>query len=342
MTMVNWIGEHIPAVGYQSMLHTVTAAGHKAAWAFGIAVVNGQFATLVFHRSNQGWEHVKAPQIGRINRAITITEDDVWAVGDGASLRWDGTRWQRAPTANLEDIEAQLLGLTQFGGADVWAAGYAPDRDSPGGRGTVQRWDGTAWTELLMPAVATDWELSGIDGTSHGDLWTVGQARGRGLALHWDGQEWQQAPVPMPKSGIVNLLDVAALAANDVWAAGYRTEGKGDDARTRQPFAVHWDGAAWSPGKTPTEPGQISEIVRDGTTVYGIGYASAGGPWVAVLDGSTWRPLPGPDQPPATSHTTLHGGTILSDRNLLVVGASSASPDTTRPFAAILPATRQP
>ena len=144
--MVNWTGEDVPSTG---MLHTVAAAEHSAAWAFGISVrEEGRFATLVFHRGDWGWEQVAAPQIGRVNRAIAISDVDVWAVGDGTSLHWDGTRWRQVPTAVLEDSEAQFFGLAHFSGADVWTAGYAPGRNFSGGRGIVQRWDGAAWTDL--------------------------------------------------------------------------------------------------------------------------------------------------------------------------------------------------
>ena len=333
--MADWAGERVPAVGRESMLHTAAASG-RSAWAFGISSPEGApFVTLVFRREEQDWRQVAAPCIGRVSRAIAVGDADVWAVGDGESLHWDGDCWRHVPTADLHDARAQLFGLAQFGTADVWTAGYAPRRDHSGSRGTVQRWDGTAWTDQLLPSVARGWSLAGIGGVSADDLWAVGRGEpGHAVALHWNGQDWRQLPVPAPESGTVKLCDVAALASNDVWAAGYRTPPDGG-VRDRQPFAVHWDGSAWSPGELPAGPGQIWQLVKENATIWGIGYAPDSTPIVAKMSGSGWQFLPGPAPPPGAQHSSLHGGAILPGESLLVVGATSASSDSTQPFAAI-------
>ena len=333
--MADWSRERVPAVGLQSILHTA-AASDQSAWAFGVSAPEGvPFVTLVFRREGQGWRQVPAPCIGRVSRAVAVSDADVWAVGDAESLHWDGACWRHVPTADLHDAKAQLFGLAQFGSADVWTAGYAPRRDHSGSRGTVQRWDGTAWTDQLLPSVAPGWSLAGIGGVSAQDLWAVGRGQpGHAVALHWDGLDWRQVPVPAPVSGTVKLCDVAALAANDVWAAGYRTAPE-DGVRTRQPFAVHWDGSAWSPGELPAGPGQIWQLVKDGVSIWGIGYAPDSTPLVARMSGSAWQFLPGPAPPPGAGHGSLHGGAILPDGGLLVVGATSTSPDAVQPFAAI-------
>jgi hypothetical protein len=337
---MNWATEQIPAqAAGQVILHT--AAGSQGmAWAFGISVEDSKpFGTLVFHRETQGWQRMAAPHVGRVNRAIAIADDDVWGVGDGTSLHWDGARWQQVATAALEDTRTQLFGLAQFGTDDVWTAGYAPRRDHSAARGTVQHWDGQQWTDLPVPAVAPSWALAGIGGVSRDDLWTVGRKPGQGVALHWDGHGWQQPPVPGPPSAVAKLCDVAALASDDVWAAGYRTPPDGGVAG-RRPFAVHWDGRAWSLASISDEPAQIWQLVKGEGCLWGIGYTSAGMPFVTRLSGSAWQILPGPTSPHTTEYSrlyggpTLHGGAILPGGRLLVVGATSSSPDSAQPFAA--------
>jgi hypothetical protein len=177
----------------------------------------------------------------------------VWAVGDGESLHWDGSRWRHVTAAGLHDAQAQLFGLAQFGGADVWTAGYVPRRGHAGSCGTVQRWDGTVWTDLPLPAVASSWSLAGVGGVSGNDLWAVGQ----------------------------------------IW-----------------------------------------QLVKDDASVWGIGYAPDSTPIVARMTHAAWRSVPGPPPPPGVQHSSLHGGAILPDGGLLVVGATSASPGTAQPFAA--------
>lgn len=77
------------------------------------------------------------------------------------------------PTAVIKGSEPQFFGLAQFGAGEVWAAGYAPLRQYRQARGTVQRWDGAAWTDLPVPDVAAVWSLSGIAGVSPADLWQL-------------------------------------------------------------------------------------------------------------------------------------------------------------------------
>jgi hypothetical protein len=334
VSSVRWSSEHVPATGRQAVLHTA-AASQGAVWAFGISVPeDGPFLTLVFRREDRGWCRVEAPSIGRANRAIAICDADVWVVGDGQSLHWDGSRWQHIPTADLHDAKAQLFGLAQFGPADVWTAGYAPRRDHSGARGTVQRWDGVAWTDLPLPAVAQGWSLAGIGGVSPDDLWAVGRGQpGEGVALHWDGRDWQHMPIPAPGSGSVKLCDVVAVASDDVWAAGYRTS-SGGGARTRQSFAAHWDGSAWSPGDLPAGPGQIWQLVKDDASIWGIGYAPDSAPIITRMNGAAWQSWPGPVPLPPARSNSLHGGTMLPDGDLMVVGATSLSQDSLKPFAA--------
>ena len=338
--MAGWRSEDVASAG---ILHAAAAGDHGVAWAFGILVVHeagsrSPFATLIFRRHGQDWEQVEAPQIGRVNQALAVSDADIWAVGDGCSLHWDGSRWQEVPTGIVKGSWTQFFGLAQFGADDVWTAGFAPMRDHAQARGTVQRWDGSGWTDLPMPAVAAFWSLKGIAGASPEDLWAVGRVHGQRsdpLALHFDGQEWQRVPVPGVEGRSVQLSDVAVLGNGDAWAAGYKWDSGG--IRTRQPFAVRWDGQAWTTGEVPDGPGQITKLASDGKKLWGLGYAAPPVvPYVAALEGTSWQVIPGPPGPPEATYTALHGGAMLSGGNLLAVGASSMPDDSHRPFAAVL------
>jgi hypothetical protein len=308
------------------------------AWAFGILVQEmGEFGTLIFRRGGRRWEQVEAPQIGRVNRALAVSGGDVWAVGDGWSLHWDGQRWRKVPAAIIGGGEPQLFGLAQFGADDIWTAGYAPLREDRRARGTVQHWDGSAWTDLPVPAVAAGWSLAGIAGTSPVDLWAVGgvrEAQGEALALHWDGQQWERVPVPGVVGRSIHLFDIAVLDNGDTWAAGYSQDSA--NIRTRQPFTAHWDGWAWSPGEIPEGPGQITQLATDGRQIWGLGYTPDGVPYVTTLQATSWHLVPGPAGPPDATRTSLHGGAILADGSLLAVGASLMPHNSTRPLAAVL------
>jgi hypothetical protein len=318
------------------MLHTV-AAGYGTTWAFGIVVNPGaEFETLVLRRAESGWQRVGVPSIGRVNHAAVASEATMWAVGDGQSLRLTDDRWEETPTAPLRGGPAQLFGLAAFDESDVWTAGYAPARHGSRGRGTVQRWDGTGWRELPLPAVAAHWGLAGVGGVSAEDVWAVGdshEGKGSALAVHWDGARWQQHALPV--SGGAKLADVVARASDDVWAAGYRRSAGGTP---RRPLVVHWDGAGWSMIDAGSEPGQINALLVDGSTLWGIGYATgtAGlAPYVARFAGSRCEQVPTHELAEQAPNCSLFDA-ILPDGSLLVIGAASISPNDATPLIATL------
>jgi hypothetical protein len=325
-----WAVERVPAPTGQSVLHTA-AAGHGTAWAFGVAVV-GSLSTLVFRRDERGWQRVDVPDVGRANKAVVLSETELWIVGDGTSLHRIGDDW-REVALSPSDRSAQMFGLIAFGESDLWTAGYAPGPDRASG--TVQRWDGTSWTGQSLPDVAERWALAGIGGVAPDDLWAVGGVHGRtgaAVALHRDGGAWRSVPVPMPGDGAATLSDVLALASDDVWTTGYRRFRAG---RARQPFAAHWDGAEWSLADMPDDEGQIRALTTDGRRVFGIGYGGDQ-PYVVELHDGTCRIVPGPPPPDGAVRYSLHGGTVLPDGRLLVVGAASDSPTDAEPYVAVL------
>jgi hypothetical protein len=333
--MGEWRSERVAAAG---ILHAAAAEDSGVAWACGISVQDaGEFGTLIFRRDRQGWQPVEAPQIGRVNQALAVSEADVWAVGDARSLRWDGVKWREVPTAPIKGSQPQFFGLAHFGADDVWTAGYAPLREDRQARGAVQHWDGTAWNDLPMPDVAAAWSLSGIAGASPADLWAVGrvhEAQGEALTLHWDGQGWQRVAVPGAEGRSADLSDVAVLTDGQAWAAGYTQ--KSGDIRTRRPFTVRWDGQEWSPGEVPDGYGQITKLATDGRQLWGLGYVPAGKPYAATLQAASWHQVAGPAGPPGARRTSLHSGTILPDGSLLAVGASSMPDGSAWPLAAVL------
>lgn len=320
---MRWTVEDVPADG-RSVLHTA-AAGHGTAWAFGIGVDEHPFRTLVFRRVDARWHRVGVPSIGRANRAVVVSPDEVWVVGDGTSLHGVGDDWHEVPTA---EANGQLFGLVAFG-STLWAAGSVPHGHT--GSGTVQRWDGARWAGQALPDVAPSWGLAGLGGVAADDLWAVGGGHGQDgppLALHRTGSGWAVPPVPLPGDGSGVLRDVLAVASDDVWACGYWRPA-GD--RHRCPLLAHWDGVAWSSVAGPGGPGQLGSVVHVGGRHHGIGYRAAGGPLVVRRDGAGWRDVSGP-----AACGSLHGAVPLPDGGLLVVGGVNDSPTEVRCYAAVL------
>ncbi|HEX5404284.1 MAG TPA: hypothetical protein VFX16_18500 [Pseudonocardiaceae bacterium] len=329
-----WTVEDIPTDGKQWLLHTA-ASGHGTTWAFGITAGQGRpFGTLVYRRVDDGWQRVDVPVIGRANRAVVLSPDEVWIVGDGTSMHGVGDVWREVPTAELKDSTGQLFGLVAFG-SDLWTAGYAPHANHETGRGTVQRWDGTQWTDQELPGVAPMWGLAGLGGVAADDLWAVGTVHGEhgpAVAVHHDGAGWHRTDVPLPGDGSGTLKDVWALTSDDVWASGYWQAA--DRPGVRLPLLVHWDGSAWSIGDVPADTGQIGQLVATDDGLYGVGY-TGGSPYVLCWDGAVWRSHPAPPSPEGARHCTLHGAAVLPDGRLLVVGATNDSARSGQPYAAV-------
>jgi hypothetical protein len=331
-----WTEETIPPQQNQATLHTA-AAGDGATWSFGIEVLEQGFRTLAFRRGQQGWEQVQAPDIGRVNTAAVVSRDDVWAVGDGKSMHWDGGQWQEVPLVAPPQTYSQYHGTKAFGAADVWTSGSATEQGNAWRRGSIQHWDGTAWSEVPVQLdLGPWWQVSEIDGKAPNDLWAVGskrvgageQAKAVGLILHWDGRQWQEhPPVDLPDWN-VSLEDVIASAPDDVWAVGYR-DAPGLD---RRPVAMHWDGTNWSPAGLPDEPGALLDIVADKGAFWAVGYDSKS-PYILQHDGQTWQHVPDP-VPPQGRYALTFGGVLLDGGRLLAIGGANTDQDM-KPYAAV-------
>src|SRR3954451_4092618 len=99
------------------------------------------------------------------------------------------------------------------------------------GQGTAAfaaRWDGVRWAAMNMPDLGTPYSrLNAVTVLSPTDAWavgTTGESAGRTrqtLIVHWDGQRWGRVNSLNATGNISELRAVAAVSADDIWAAGY-------------------------------------------------------------------------------------------------------------------------
>lgn len=144
-------------------------------------------------------------------------------------------------------------------------------------------------------------ELNALAALAPDDIWAVGSSWNdsnyQPLTMHWDGSTWQIASAPINDGYFLD--DVAAIAADDVWALG--------DAN-RAPVLLHWDGAMWNVMPNPEiQDLKLSSIAGspDGT-LWATGSVSAplpdyGQPFVLHWDGAQWNNMTPPDPVPYTS-----------------------------------------
>jgi hypothetical protein len=114
------------------------------------------------------------------------------------------------------------------------------------------------------------------------------------------------------------LTAVSAVAANDVWAIGWRFV-----ASRTAPLIVHWDGSSWEPVASPSLAGQSSiagVAAMSGTNAWIVGSTTVGiATHTLVLhwDGRSWSRVPSTS--PGSS-SELFGVTAVSDDDAWAVG----------------------
>jgi hypothetical protein len=160
-------------------------------------------------------------------------------------------------------------------------------------------------------------------GYSADKLATADEGDGKTLVEHWDGQTWTLVASPSPGLYQNGFNAVLAIAPNDVWAAGYRSETHLDI----ESLVEHWDGSAWSVVAGPSVPGaevQIFDLARvpGSSKVVAVGSSTAPmgfeQPFAARWNGTTWETL--------TTRTFPEGGgrfqgvAAVSGNDVMAVG----------------------
>jgi hypothetical protein len=306
-------------------LYGVSALAPDDVWAVGTSGGGSTFynRTLVQHWDGTQWSIIPSPNPlesgGSVLEGVAaIAPDDVWAVGytDFGSgtilltMHWDGTQWSIVPGANAGENDTDALySVTALAPDDVWAVGYF--WNNFGETGTlIQHWNGTQWSVVPTPSVEPSISvLTGVSAVAPNDIWAVGykfdsNKGGQTLIEHWNGSAWSIVPSPNPNTFDNELLEVAAIAANDVWAVGYYSINGSSMSAT---LIEHWDGTQWSIVSGPN-PGYYNNALS------GISALSSNDIWavgsyahdfdtphqtlVEHWDGSQWTAIfsPGPGE----------------------------------------------
>ncbi len=329
-----WTQDWVDTMG---LLYGVSAISANDVWAVGSTrVENG--STLILHWDGTQWSVVPGPgptPDGAVLEGISaVSANDIWAVGTWQPhygnqqpliLHWTGSQWGivQAPAGagELRDVSAVSSNA-------VWAVGtdYSMSELLP----LVLHWDGSAWSRENTPEPDTS-ELIGVFASSSNEVWSVGYTDGLydedSLIERYVGSCETPLPTPTPtvcSTGWANsasvdlsfeenqLLDVAAVAGDDVWAAGfYRVAGY------TYPLAEHWDGAQWGLSSTGViTSGAITAVKAFASDdVWAVGSGSTN--IIMRWDGEHWTPVEGPT---LEGYTHLEGVDGLASNDLWVVG----------------------
>jgi hypothetical protein len=213
--------------------------------------------------------------------------------------------WTKDVSPNVSGttwLENHLFGIAAVSDTDVWAVGWSQEPESPPyvRRPLIEHFDGNVWSIVSSPAPRNDYYtvLSAVSAASANDVWAVGVTHdgtlpSKTFIQHWNGTGWSIVPSPSPDSQLNELLGVAAVSANDVWAVGFR--GGTRDDTPLETLILYWDGFSWSQVASPNVIGaanQLSAVTAiSANDVWAVGTAG-GAPLSMHWDGSAWSIVP--------------------------------------------------
>ena len=261
----------------------------------------------------------KVPTRQLLQSVATLSASDAWAVGYTRQSRrtstliehWDGATWSvvASPDPGGRYVN-RLYGVTALAADDVWAVGtfnhHASHYDD--NHTLVLHWDGRSWQQVASPDgnQAIKNTLLGISGSAGDDVWAVGfylqdaELGHRTLTLHWDGDRWSRVSTRGDGDLQPGFSTVAALAADDVWAAGPHGS------------VAHWDGAAWyGPLRGLSYSASLS--ASSPHDIWGVAESSA-----FHFDGKRWS------REPEAGLSGLTGVTAIRPGDALAVGGRDA------------------
>lgn len=112
----------------------------------------------------------------------------------------------------------------------------------------------------------------------------------------------------------MTLSSVTAISASDVWALGLAAHGG-----TTVPYALHWDGSAWTTMDLPQPGGDTRYTSISGSSaddIWAVGRVIGQQVFTEHWDGTEWTDVPFPHQYAAT----LEAATTLPDGDAWAVG----------------------
>jgi len=229
--------------GSKSTLNGVVDLSPTNAWAVG----RSRSATaLVEHWNGTAWSIVPVPTpagaaTSQLAAISALSPTNIWAVGSVVNIvntavqnrtlveHWNGSAWSIVPARNATTSNL-LTGVTAVAANNVWAVGYTitTDGSNQPDRTLIEHWNGTSWSIVASPTVASNDTLTGVAARSATDIWAVGFRQDhsgpipidRTLTEHWNGSAWSVVASPNVGSNDNLLNAVAAVPGGDVWAVG--------------------------------------------------------------------------------------------------------------------------
>ena len=205
--------------------------------------------------------------------------------------------WKVVPgPVNSTQASARLRSVAAVSSRDVWTVGF----DITG------HWNGSTWKTVDPARPGNPADLTSVTTPASDDVWAVGRRQdtaspyyNKTLIEHSDGTKWSIVPSPNGSPTVSELLGVAAVSANDVWAVG----DFGASAPMYQRTLIeHWNGAKWtivpSPNVANSSQNTLTAVAAvSATDVWAVGYSltSNNKTLIEHWNGSSWSIVPSPN-----------------------------------------------
>jgi hypothetical protein len=321
-----WTREANPVM--PAWMYGISGTSNSDMWAVGYEI-GGSTTSLVWRRIGTSWSIVPSPDVGALYGVSAVAANDAWAVGEGGIIRWNGTSWN---TVTAPDVGV-LRSVDALTANDAWAVGD----------NGILHWNGAQWTVSPSPALGT---LEGIEALA-ADVWAVGSRLEGGVrrtlveryiqggcqtatpmssvtrtptATATCPPNWQQIPSPNASTAANYLLDVSAIAPDDVWAVGYYSN---TVTQRNETLIQHWDGSAWTIVPSPNPAGwhnylrAVDGVAANDVWAVGDGRPNVGygGGYLLTLhwDGTVWTAVPNPN--PGYNYANWLGGVVALASN---------------------------
>jgi hypothetical protein len=178
-------------------LTAIAAISSTDIWAVGTNTnvgTTGTLGSLIEHWNGHIWKSVPAPTaVGSTLRAVAaVSSSDVWAVGSGVIMHYDGRQWSITPTQQHFDLHA----VAAISANNLWAVGTGSSHNMAVAQ--IVHWDGTQWRAAAIPTIPNS-SLLGVAAVSADDVWAVGEFAPnvmKPLLLHWNGAVWRTVAFP--------------------------------------------------------------------------------------------------------------------------------------------------
>ena len=273
---------HYGVSGNASGYSALVVLAKNDAWAFGGTNPGGPSTPTAVRWDGTRWQASSLPAglNGFIVATAASSARNVWAVGDGYALRWNGVKWSVAKRWSTGD---EITSVAVISRNDVWVFGSS----SFSGQSSLGTWhfDGHSWAQVTTAgaAAAGIYRASAI---SASNIWAITVSPRGGSVVHYNGVAFTSVPAADAVLSNAQLNDVLAVSRHNVWVSGTTPA----NAAEGHLVLAHWNGRCWRRYVAPWPVQQAERFATDG----------GGGVWIPVVTG-------GPDSDTFILHLSRDG-----------------------------------